>query len=1086
MRNGLLLTACAVGLAACADGGNTGSLPLDAAFRPDTGTADAGPIVDAAPADATLDATLPDTAVTPPDAAADAAVLPPDAAVLPPDAAVVVPDVGPTPDAGPIPDAAPPTPSTLVIAEVDYDQSGADSAEYIELYNTADTPTPLAGLHLELVNGGTGETYGDYDLAAAGAELGPHAYLVIGAASVVAALPPGTVSLPLDGLIQNGPRDGARVMDTSVNPPLMVDGIAWEGALDGTGEGRGAPGDSGDGALGRCPIGVDTNDNLTDFVVVASTPGADHVCPPPAPHELTLTVPPEVPAWSGFAVTVGADSPAGMTGVALTFDFAPAAGARGPDAATILAGEQQAVVGYRAGPTPGMVHLIVRAPDLDLRAEADFAVVAPLPIVRVPLVINEVDVDQPGADSAEFIELHNATAEDAPLTGLQLALYNAAATEYATYPLDGAGDVLAAGGYLVLGSANVLADLADLPAPVPTIELTGSIQNAVGGFARIEDVLMGGRDVLESVALGGDPGNNGEGPGMRIVDGGADAAYTLDRCPDGTDTQSNSADFGFGTPTPGLPNACLPALNALLNPARVLVNAAFSIDIELAYPAPVGGLPVVVALAAPTGACAADAVVAEGTRHTTVDCTAPDAAGDYDLQVTVGVDVVATTLSVGVPPPQRVHLLINEVDYDQPGADLFDFIEIVNPTDAPTPLTGVVLQTINGDGSIATEYDLGVMGDSLAAGGIVVYGMDAVLAALPVGIHGEPLDPLQNGPDAVRLIDTENGGTTFIDGLAYEGPIPVAGEGPPPVLADEAGDAIFALARCPVNADTNDNNADFRLAVPSPGLANTCPAPLNARVVPAAVSPGEAFTLTFDQPLPAAAPVEIAVLAAPVDGVTCPPTATIAAGDRTVTVDCTAGMVPGDVVLSGTDADGAAQATVTVLPPPPVRTGIVINEFDYDQPNGDGAEFIELKNTSAGVLPLAGLELELVDGSTNTVYQTVSLENAAADLQPGEYLVAGVNAVTAALPMGAKWVRLAAGFQNGPDGLRLVDTAAGMTLDGVAYGQPLAGTGEGDPTVVDNGAAFALSRCPDGQDTDDNRRDFSLIATTPGAVNACP
>jgi hypothetical protein len=242
--------------------------------------------------------------------------MPPDLG-LPPD---MQPDVPPPPDLG-----------RLVINEIDYDQVSADDAEYLEILNVADAPARLRGKVLELVNGSNRETYATFDLGLAGDELPPGGYLVLGAQSVLDALPEGTFGLLLEGGIQNGVPDGARIVDT-IEGGRSVDGVAWEGSLAGVGEGNGAPADveAGPGAIGRCPNGTDTDDNAADFAQIAGSPGAVNVCPPPAPRVMMLEIAPaEVPARSPFALTVSIDLPAGPDGLPLVFDFTPAAGARG-------------------------------------------------------------------------------------------------------------------------------------------------------------------------------------------------------------------------------------------------------------------------------------------------------------------------------------------------------------------------------------------------------------------------------------------------------------------------------------------------------------------------------------------------------------------------------------------------------------------------------------------------------------------------------------------------------------------------------------------------------------------------------------
>ena len=998
----------------------------------------------------------------------------------------LLPDLPPAPDLG-----------RLVINEVDYDQTSADTAEYIELYNAADAPARLRGKRLELVNGSNQEVYTTIDLGLAGAELAAHGYLIIGAAEVLEALPEGTLSLPLEGGIQNGAPDGARVVDALVVPELTVDGVAWEGSLANVGEGDGAPADieRGPGAIGRCPNAQDTDDNAADFVAIVNSPGAENVCPPPAPRTLTLTLEPaSVPARSAFQLTVGLDLPAGFEGLPLVFDFTPATGARGPEAGTIEAGELEGTFDFFAGPTPGMVHLVVESPDLNLSAETDFEVLAPLPVERVPLVINEVDVDQPGIDDGEYVEIHNPTDSDAPLVALEVEFVNGSTgMVYDHYPLEVLGETLPAGGYLVIGDAELIADL---PIEIPAIELSGSLLNDTGHAVRLVDLLSGPPVVLDSVAFGTDPARLGEGLPTRVRDSGGDAVYTLARCPNGGDTGVNGVDFAFARPTLGAANDCLPPVALTLMPPQILVGAPFEAQVELAFPAPAGGtaLTFEFAPAGGPGATCADAVIAEGSRLGVVDCVGPAAAGNFTVAVDTANGSATAALSVIEAPPVPAHPIINEVDYDQSATDTADFIEILNPTEAAIDLDSFSVQIINGsDGAVIDEYDLSLGADRLPPGGTLVIGMDAALAALPAGTPAIPMSGatetgLQNGPDAVRLVLRRPGGVEFVDGLAYEAAAPDAGEGNPPPLADAGADLAFSLGRCPNGADTDDNATDFRLGLPSPGAPNLCPAALSALVDPAQVVAGQRFTIIVSLPVPRqGGDLPLVLAQAPIARVNCPADAVIADGGRSTVLDCVAGDVAGEVALTITAGALRAEATVTVQARPAGRGGLVINEVDPDQSGADNGEFFELFNTGDAPVRLDGLVVELVNGANGDVYATINLSAAGPEVPAHGYLVVTrEQGILNALPAGTMSLRNGAALQNDADGLRLVDQNAEVTLDGISYGTDINGVTEGRFAPNDNGFAASLGRCPNGLDTEDNARDFAFGAPTPGAVNTCP
>lgn len=165
---------------------------------------------------------------------------------------------------------------TLVINEIDYDQPGADVAEFMEIYNGTAGPVALAGLTVETVNGNNNSVYNSFDLSTAGAELPAGGYLVIGVPAVVDALPEGVLTITADvNVLQNGAPDGVRLMQSGE----LIDGVAYEGEMPGTGEGDSLPGESGENGYSRCANGADTDDNATDFVETVPSPGAANVCP---------------------------------------------------------------------------------------------------------------------------------------------------------------------------------------------------------------------------------------------------------------------------------------------------------------------------------------------------------------------------------------------------------------------------------------------------------------------------------------------------------------------------------------------------------------------------------------------------------------------------------------------------------------------------------------------------------------------------------------------------------------------------------------------------------------------------------------
>lgn len=155
--------------------------------------------------------------------------------------------------------------------------------------------------------------------------------------------------------------------------------------------------------------------------------------------------------------------------------------------------------------------------------------------------------------------------------------------------------------------------------------------------------------------------------------------------------------------------------------------------------------------------------------------------------------------------------VLNEVLYDAVGDDTGrEYVELLNPTDAPWSLDGLRIEA--GDGASPGRWVLrwtGRPGDSVAAHARFVIGGVVVTPAVDRLVN---LD-LQNGPDAVRLVWPDGAHEVLGWGeLAYDEY--QCGVSAPDVPSGRA------LARIPEAAATNDNAGDFREAAPSPGAPN--------------------------------------------------------------------------------------------------------------------------------------------------------------------------------------------------------------------------------------------------------------------------
>jgi len=172
----------------------------------------------------------------------------------------------------------------LVINEVDYDNIGTDSSEYLELLNPSASPISLAGLAIVLVNGATNTEYATIDLSSIGT-LPAAKYLVIAGSAVTVP----SSALKVDPLwtqdeIQNGGPDGIALVDTVKQ--TVIDAISYEGSITAAQiSGFASPinlveGQALDSAMGdsttvtatmcRVPNGTDTNDATTDWKICST------------------------------------------------------------------------------------------------------------------------------------------------------------------------------------------------------------------------------------------------------------------------------------------------------------------------------------------------------------------------------------------------------------------------------------------------------------------------------------------------------------------------------------------------------------------------------------------------------------------------------------------------------------------------------------------------------------------------------------------------------------------------------------------------------------------------------------------------
>jgi hypothetical protein len=179
------------------------------------------------------------------------------------------------------------------------------------------------------------------------------------------------------------------------------------------------------------------------------------------------------------------------------------------------------------------------------------------------IVINEVDADTPGSDTAEFIELFDGGAGNTALNGLVVVLFNGTNDQsYAAFDLDGFSTN--ASGYFVIGNPGV--NLAATTFPTDTLQqgpdAVALFQGDAANFPNGTTVRI--TNLLDALVYDtSDPDDSGllvllNAGQAQINEAGANdsPAHANQRCPNGSGGQRNSAAYAQAPPSPGAANNC--------------------------------------------------------------------------------------------------------------------------------------------------------------------------------------------------------------------------------------------------------------------------------------------------------------------------------------------------------------------------------------------------------------------------------------------------------------------------------------------------------------------------------------------------
>lgn len=166
-------------------------------------------------------------------------------------------------------------------------------------------------------------------------------------------------------------------------------------------------------------------------------------------------------------------------------------------------------------------------------------------------------------------------------------------------------------------------------------------------------------------------------------------------------------------------------------------------------------------------------------------------------------------------------VVINEVEYNQPGTDNAEYLEIKNVGEVSFPLQDLRVILINGNNGGAVQYQAieDASWPDLAPGGYFVICANQGLTLNCDHPATPTTNLIQNGPaDAIALVSTLD--ETVYDQVSYGGDVPGFTEGTGTSAEDTNDQDGLSLSRWPDGSDTNDNDVDFVIGCPTPGGTN--------------------------------------------------------------------------------------------------------------------------------------------------------------------------------------------------------------------------------------------------------------------------
>ncbi len=1059
------------------------------------------------------------------------------------------------------------TAESVLINEVDAVAGPLDDAEFIELFDGGIGGTPLDGLSIVLFSGHDDSVYAAFDLS--GQQTDVNGYFLLGNSDV-----PGVDLIMADSLLQSGAdavalysvQAAQMPVGTAVTEENLLDALVYDtddeddpGLLPLLLPGEIQVNENGRylellHSLQRCPDGSGGQRTTATYWPDTPTPKQTNTCVIDERPQVSATTPGtgaiNVPLDSEITVTFSED-------VVVSSEWLDLNCQQSGNHTVLFDGagshyNLHVVEPFAYSESCQATIFADKIRDLDaadppdhLSADVSWTFTV-MPALH--MVINELDADTPGLDTAEFIELTDGGEGHTNLDGLVLVLFNGAddlsyrAIDLGSYQTDARGRFLV-GGSLVPGVDLALPDGTLQNGPDAVALYTGSAADFPVG----SPVSTG--SLLDAVVYGdaGEPDAGlltllAEGEKQLDEDGRDNApADSLQRCPDGAGGQRHSASFLPNLPTPGEANRCTydaaPQIIAL-SPAAGEEDVAPVAQIVVTFSEAVDLADDWISLRCEKGGSVAFSIQHQEDHVTLIplnnllandSCTVTiladhvhDRDGD-DPPDTLAGNVSSSFTTVSIPVAR--HVIINEVDSDTPGADTAEFIELYDGGDGNTLLDGLVVVLFNG-----TDYrsyrSFGLDGYRTDAKGYFVLGNMAVAGVDYQLGNGT----VQNGPDAVALYaaaaaefpaGTAVTSTELLDALVYgtgsdEAPRLMRLLRKGEAMVDEDGRGfkdVHSNQRCPNGDGGQRRTASYLQNQPTPKEPNFClidEAPFITAHMPAAgaesVPLDVVLSITFSEAVSLegasaelhcdrSGEIDLALSGGPFT-FALEPQEMLLQGETCTAAVSGAGVIDLDELdPPDTMAGGYAWSFESVSQP--LARHMLINEVDSDTPGADTAEFIELYDGGDGNTNLDGLEVVLINGATDSAYRHIDLAGYQTD-KNGYFLIGGSDVPGVELVVGR------GSIQNGPDAVALYAAKEGNDsrgdeqelLDAVVYHTN---------DEIDPGLNFLLlknepqinegqqrdttldssQRCPNGQGGQRVTSGYIQNQPTPGTANNC-